>query len=100
VRLSEQLASVMAELRQATEASRQRQELNSQVSEETEPKPFSYLSVFFKLQGSCSKWHAQVHHVTRPCHNVRHGSNLPVIVCSKLPSALAGSLCSLCSQCC
>ena len=31
VRLSEQLAAVMAELRQATEASRQRQELNSQV---------------------------------------------------------------------
>jgi hypothetical protein len=32
VRLSEQLAAVMAELRQATEASRKRQELNSQVS--------------------------------------------------------------------
>jgi hypothetical protein len=31
VRLSEQLAAVMAELRQATEANRQRQELNSQV---------------------------------------------------------------------
>lgn len=31
VRLSEQLAGVMAELRQATEANRQRQELNSQV---------------------------------------------------------------------
>lgn len=32
VRLSEQLAAVMAELRQATEANRQRQELNNQVS--------------------------------------------------------------------
>jgi len=31
VRLSEQLAAVMAELRQATEANRQRQELNGQV---------------------------------------------------------------------
>lgn len=31
MRLSEQLAAVMAELRQATEANRQRQELNSQV---------------------------------------------------------------------
>lgn len=34
MRLSEQLAAVMAELRQATEANRQRQELNSQVGPE------------------------------------------------------------------
>jgi hypothetical protein len=38
VRLSEQLAAVMAELRQATEANRQRQELNSQVGKGT-PMP-------------------------------------------------------------
>lgn len=36
VRLSEQLAAVMAELRQATEANRQRQELNGQLKDVTE----------------------------------------------------------------